>query len=578
VFNRYFKQEMDQLKELGAEFARVHPALAPMLSGPVADSDVERLLEGVSFQTALLRQKLDDEFPEIVQGVIRLIWPHYLRPIPATSTVAFTPKSVLNHSVTIPAGSPLASVPVEGTTCCFSTCYDVEIHPLRVLDVRFEYPSGQPPHITISMELSGINLSNWHPKSLRFFLGGNYSNAAILYLLLMRHLNKIIITPSEGGTPVAISPEFLKPIGFSDKESLFPYPSNAFHGYRILQEYFFAPEKFLFVDLTGWDQWQQRGSGSRFKITFELESMSASTPKITKDSFTLFATPVINIFPHEADPITLDHRRTAYFVRPVCSNPDHYHVYSVEKVTGFIRGTAEERVYAPFDHYKPDFREMPVYDTTCRNSIIHQHRIDTYLSVIYPAESGSLSPETLSISLTCTNGTLPEYLRIGDICMATANSPDVASFRNISPLTPAVFPPQGVNFLWRLISLLSLNYLSLAKVENFKALLNLYVFEECRSQATVMANKNRITGIEGIESNVSDQFVGGMLVRGRNITLSLRMDYYAGVGDMFLFGCVIEHFMGGYASMNSFTKLIVKEIMKGDTFQWPARLGVRPLI
>ena len=85
MFNRYFQDELANLRDLGAEFSESHPAIAPMLSGATTDPDVERLLEGVAFLTALMRQKLDDDFPEIIHELIRLIWPHYLRPIPSSS-------------------------------------------------------------------------------------------------------------------------------------------------------------------------------------------------------------------------------------------------------------------------------------------------------------------------------------------------------------------------------------------------------------------------------------------------------------------------------------------------------------
>src|SRR4030065_1851134 len=134
MFNRYYQEELAHLKELGADFARAHPALAPMLSGPSTDPDVERLLEGVAFLTALLRQKLDDEFPELINELMQLIWPHYLRPIPSTTLIAFTPKPSLRQSMTIPPEIQIASVPIEGTSCLFSTSYEVEVHPLPLLD------------------------------------------------------------------------------------------------------------------------------------------------------------------------------------------------------------------------------------------------------------------------------------------------------------------------------------------------------------------------------------------------------------------------------------------------------------
>ena len=64
MFNKYYQEELQNLRELAVEFSKVHPALAPMLSGPSTDPDVERLLEGVAFLTGLLRGKLDDDFPE----------------------------------------------------------------------------------------------------------------------------------------------------------------------------------------------------------------------------------------------------------------------------------------------------------------------------------------------------------------------------------------------------------------------------------------------------------------------------------------------------------------------------------
>ncbi|MBM4309123.1 MAG: type VI secretion system baseplate subunit TssF, partial [Deltaproteobacteria bacterium] len=250
MFNRYFQEELTHLRDLGKEFSRAHPALAPMLAGATPDPDVERLLEGVAFLTALLRQKLDDEFPEIINELMQLIWPHYLRPIPSTTLIAFTPKPNLRQSMTIPPGIQVASIPVEGTSCLFRTCYEVEVHPLVLVDASFTQPSGQPPLIKLLFETKGMKLSDWQPKTLRLFLAGDYPDASDLYFLLNRHLRRIHIKPLEKGKSCFLGPEDLKPVGFSDQEPLISYPSHAFPGYRILQEYFISPQKFLFLALT----------------------------------------------------------------------------------------------------------------------------------------------------------------------------------------------------------------------------------------------------------------------------------------------------------------------------------------
>jgi type VI secretion system protein ImpG len=577
MFNRYYQDELAYLKELGAEFSRAHPALAPMLTGPTADPDVERLLEGVAFLTALLRQKLDDEFPELINELMQLIWPHYLRPIPSTTIVAFTPKPTLKQSQIIPSGIQIASIPVEGTSCLFKTAYDLEIHPLNLLDASFAQPSGRPPVIKLLLELNGLKLSDWQPKILRLFLSGDYPNASDLYLLLRRHIKQIIITPQEKGTPCILSSDLLKPVGFSDQEALIPYPSQSFPGYRILQEYFISPEKFLFLDLHGWERWQNRGDGVRFELSFELEDLPFSPPRIKRENFFLFATPVINLFSHEADPISLDHRKTHYLVRPSGSNSRHYQVYSVEKVTGFIQGTAQERPYVPFELFNPDPQSNPAFHVTVRQSPI-QVGYDIFLSVAYPPGAGPPVSETLSIELMCTNGSLPESLRVGDLSQPTSSSPEFVEFKNTGPPTTSILPPLGTNLIWRLLSHLSLNYLSLAQAGNLRALLGIYVFPESRDRTALLANRKRIGGIEKIEAKPSNRLVSGMMMRGQEIKLQLRQDQFASQGDMFLFGCILDHFLGGYASINAYTKLTIQEVLKGDLYQWPARLGDHPLI
>ena len=142
MFNRYFQQELSFLRELGAEYSEAHPAVAPMLSGPSSDPDVERLLEGVAFLTAQVREKLDDEFPEIIHELIQLVWPHYLRPIPSCSIICFTPKPALKQPLKVKSGVQVASVPVEGTVCLFQTCYDTEIHPLVLRETEYIDPAG----------------------------------------------------------------------------------------------------------------------------------------------------------------------------------------------------------------------------------------------------------------------------------------------------------------------------------------------------------------------------------------------------------------------------------------------------
>lgn len=577
MLERYYRKELAHLRELAAEFAAAHPALAPMLAAGSTDPDVERLLEGVAFQTGLLRRKLDDDFPELVHDLARIVCPQYLRPVPATTIVAFTPKPSLTGSETIPAGTKLASVPVDGTRCLFRTCAAVELHPLELTNATFQQPAGEAPAITLSFALNGMPLENFSPHALRLFLAGDYAAAAELYLLLRRHLQRITVTPDTGGNGAVLPPEALQPAGFAPDEAVIPYPPQVFSGYRILQEYFTTPQRFLFLDLVGWERWQNRGRCSGFSVRFQLAPFPLPAPTVKNESFVLFATPAVNLFSHDAVPVQLDHRRERYLVRPEALPSDHAQIFSVDSVTGLTSGRQQQREYLSFERFRKVTAEQPAYHTTTTASPINRG-FDVHLSVAYPKGEGLPEAETLSITLTCSNGRLPEALRPGDLCQGTDTSPESATFSNITPITQTIMPFLEKDLLWRLLSHLSLNHLSIANAENLRALLFLYLSEEHSNAPLIAANRKRVEGIEEVTAQPTERLIGGIPVRGTEIALQVRVENFAGPGDLFLFGSVLDEFLSGYASINSFTRLRFEEATKGEKILWQPRLGKQILL
>ncbi|MDD2335647.1 MAG: type VI secretion system baseplate subunit TssF [Geobacteraceae bacterium] len=561
-----FHLELSRLRELAAGFADANPALAPLLNGSMTDPDVERLLDAVAFHNDLLERKLRVEFPKLIHQLADIILPHYLRPIPATTVIGFTPKPNQEQSVTIPAGSQLSSAPVNGTPCCFTTTVDLEIHPLELRDVAIIQASGRNAEIRLSLTSSAQSLSHWQPRSLRLFLAGDRASATELYQLLRLHVTRIVVTPSDGGAGVTLPPECLKPEGFDDCEVLFPYPLQAFLGYRLIQEYFHLPEKFLFFELSGSDRWLHRGEGKQFTVSFELDDVPSVLPRIGQGSFVLHAVPAINIFPHDADPIQINHHASRYRIRPSGSASAHYRILSVDRIRGYCRDSCRERTYVPFDLFSLDTIEAPVYYTS-RERSQGRDDFDTHISVAFPTGVPFPDKETLSISLTCTNGTLPESLRIGDICVPSPTIPESLTFRNITPVNPGYPPFLGPDLLWRLTCHLYLNHVSLGSVEHLRTLLQLYV----PHGGPESANLKRISGIEEIQVLPSECRVAGDILRGSEFRMAVRQDHFAGPGDLYLFGCVIDRFLVDYASINSYTKLVMGEVLKGESYQWPIR-------
>ena len=574
MFNRYYQDELNKLKGLAVEFSHANPALAPMLSGSSADPDVERLLEGVAFLTGLTRQKLDDEFPEFVQELANLLFPHYLRPIPSCTLVSFAPKGVQMEPINVPAGSKLDSVPVDGTPCRFRTCADVLVQPVTLASARLVNGSGKAPQIVLTFALDGIDVTQFTASSLRLFLGNGYADASRMLLLLVNHVKSVGVSVV-GGDVCDLGAKALRHSGFDCE--LLPYPSQAFQGYRCLQEFFVQPEKFLFVDVLGLDKWVARTQGSRFELIFTLDHLPDWMSDVRDDSFMLNVTPAVNLFEHSADPVNHDHRSSEYRLMPEAANRLHYQIYSVDSVVGYQQGAAKERPYLPFGLLRHDGTAALSYHTTLRAATVGRGS-DVFLSVAYPPGETPL-PETLSVQITCTNRQLPEGLKLGDLCKPTSSSPDRMSFRNIRPMTSPLNPPTGEALLWRLVSHVSLNFLSIASAVNLRALLGLYVFSERQEQGQEVANRRRVEGIQEVTATRETRLVGrGSVLRGQQIRIKCRSDFFAGIGDMYLFGCVLDRFIGDYAGINSYTRVELEDAFTGAVFTWPPRLGLQPLL
>jgi len=577
VIEKYYQRELSHLRDLAAEFAKAHPAVAPLLSGPSSDPDVERILEGTAFLSGMVYEKLDDDFPEVVHGLIQLIFPHYLRPIPAATLIRFTPKRGLMETVRVKAGTAIDSVESEGTRCTFTTSYNVDLHPVSVTGGNFE-SHGSSGKMTLNLGLAqNLQLASFKADSLRFHLGGDYAEATRRYWLLFTRLKEIRLVPGDGGAPMSLRPSALRRVGFDDDEALIPFPARSFPGYRVLQEYFVLPEKFLFFDITGLNAWRTRGQGGSFSIELVFEGLPQEMPPMRAEHFLLYVTPALNLFPYHADPILLDHKRPEYAIRPSTQNREHYQVFSVRRVTGFVQGTVQEREYLPFEMFNPQVEATPVYSLHHRLSPLGG-AAELHLSVAYPGAQEMPRQETLSIDILCTNASLPETLRVGDVRLSTESSPELAEFTSIRPPTAPLQPPLGNNMLWRLLSHMFLNYLSIANTENLRSMLKLYIFTETRDRVSVLANTRRVDAIVDLKVRAVERFVRGRVARGQDIALTLDRQGFAGEGDMHLFSSVLDVFLGNYAAINAFTRLTVEDTLRKERFAWPERLGDRPLL
>ena len=578
MFNKYYENELHKLREAATEFAKAHPVTAPLLMGPSMDPGAERMLEGVAFLSGLLNQKLDNEFQKFIRETIELIYPQFVRAIPATSIVLFEPKPGQTEPVQVKAKTTLAANKVEGTTCQFQTCFDLEVHPLKTTSTKLNRIRENITHLEVNLELQGTTLDHWHIQDgLYFFLGGTYPRAAGIYMLLYNNLKSIILR-SEDGKQFTLSTDHLEAIGINMDNQLLDFPVQSFSAFRLLQEYFILPYKFFFMKLTGIEKWLERGKSNRFSIIFELHDIPEDIPPVSKDTFIFNSIPVINLFEYKMDPITLNHQAEKTLLRPNPLQPNHYQVYEVENVFAYTPGVSEKKEYisiTSFAGHKSD--TQPVYQLLRERSIINNYP-EAYLFFPYVDKFNEIREETLVVTLKCTNGRLPEKLRVGDICVPTFDSPETLEFRNILQPTYSIEPSADlINFL-RFISYLSLNFLSLARLDNLKSALKLFLSSEDQDKPRLIANQKRIEGISSIKTSPVDKIHRGRIIRGNKVEMEVLADQFAGLGDVYLFGTVINSFLSAYTSINTFIQFNIKDLNSGVSFKWPVKIGNRTLI
>ncbi len=588
AFNKYYEDELSYLRELGREFAHANPELAPFLSEGGNDPDVERLLEGFAFLTGRVRQKIEDDLPELTHSLIALLWPHYLRPIPSMSIVEFTPVvNAISECKLIEKGVELDSIPVEGTACRFRTCYDVALYPLDLDAVELKQ-DGLGCRLKLTFELqAGASLEQLNLQSLRLHLHGESSVSKTLYLWLCRYLDGVSVKAVGDGSAnnrFDLKASAVQPVGFADEDGLLPYPPNSFLGYRVIQEYFALPEKFLFFDITGlaplvnFDRTLQR-----FEIKFEFSRTFDDGFRLLRDNFRLFCTPVINLFSQDADPVRVDHAKSEYRVRPSGRDPAHTEIFSIDHVEGWIQGSGKRREYKSFESFEhcTDVGEndLPIYYRTRLHPAVVGKGIDSYIAFVGPDERQAVPPtETVSLQLTCSNRNLAEKLRAGDIRVATGSSPEFATFKNIDVVTASMMPPLESGLHWRLISGMALNYISLTNIEAFRNIITVYDFRSLNNRQAERINQLRLSGLVNVRVEAIDLLHRGLPIRGLRTHLDMQEKNFSSEGDMFLLASIFDVFLSLYASVNSFHQLVVKGVEHGEVYQWPTRIGQQPLL
>jgi type VI secretion system protein ImpG len=588
----YYQRELSYLRSAGADFARAYPRIASRLQlGPegTPDPHVERLIESFAYLTARVQRSTDSDFPRLTDALLGLLHPQLASSVPAMAIARFSAEAPPPTGAVLPRGLAVAALTNDDLRCRFRTCYKTTLWPIR-LDPPGHLATGHWNFLDRETAVSAIQLTFRGPPAsfaalaggeLRLFLGGTTGTVHRLCDTLLGACDRVVFIAANGQRVILPAADALCQVGFESDEAVMPDTAQGHPAYRLLREYFSFPEKFRFLDLAIPPEARLPGlsASDQLQVLFLLPETPRGGFALSGDSFQLGCTPVVNLFPQVADPIRLDYRHGEYRVIPDARLERVMEIHSVLAVHGSLAHGERRTEYAPYfsvNHATED--RLPQSFWMARRlptGRADTPGMDTWLSFVdLSLEPSSPDAQTVFVQTLCTNRLLPEQLPAG----AGLEPEQPASGARgvlITPPTPPRPAPAAGETPWRLVSQLSLNYLSLtdgpAALDAFREILRLY------APALDAASEQQIVGLRELSCRSVVRRIGEgvRMAPVHGLAIGLRVDerHFAG-GSALLLASVLERFFALYVSLNTFTELSLGSIQRrGIWHAWAPRLG-----
>ena len=618
---RHYNQELAYLREMGSEFARQFPKIAGRLGMEgieVADPYVERLMEGVAFLAARVQLKLDAEFPRFTQRLLEIVYPNYLAPTPAMLVAQFHPQlseTNLAQGFTIPRGSSMRSEGGKGdaTACEFRLAQDVTLWPLQIVHAEYftfapdlplnKLPLTQPVKGGVRLRIkttAGLKFNQLSLDRLRLFFSGGDEIAYKLHELCLGAPLGVAVAPAIQPWPwhQFLPPRSIQSVGYGDEQALLPVNLRSFQGYRLLQEYFAFPQRFLFFDIEGLGPIVRKHAEDELEIVLLFSRGEAMLENVVdRDNFSLFCAPAINLFPKRADRIHLSDNTFDYHVIADRTRPMDFEVFEVAGVTGYGVGSDSEQSFLPFYaayHNEGDGRQR--YFTLQREPRLlseSQKRVGTrssyigsevFLSLV-DAEAAPYSGDLrqLAITTSCTNRdlVLQMPLGMGKTDFTLDSAAPLEAIRCLKGPSRPYSPLWDGSLAWQFVSHLSLNYLSLMNNSEHEGVAALREMLELYAMTSDSGIKKQIEGVRNLSVKpiIGRLQTPGPITHGRGLEIALHVEELAFQGSSaFLFGSVMEQFFTRYVSLNSFTETVLFSSERGEIMHWRPRCGARPIL
>ena len=620
-----YEQELAYMREMGEEFAESYPKIAARLGMDgveISDPYIERMMEGFAFMAARVQLELDLQYPVLTQHLLEIIYPHYLAPTPSMFIAKLEPdpsQGSMEDGFLLKSGTSLRSPLRAGdnTACQFRTAHDVTLWPIRITEAEYLGGRGEvvaagvgenrevKAAIRLRLESIGeLGLAKLGLDELTLFMTGAGWEPWKLFEHIANDGVQVAgrsVDPRNDWTHVNRW-NTIEATGSDPDQAMLPFPGQSFDGYRLLQEYYALPNRFFFTKVGGLQPiLKQVNDGDAVDIYILLnQSVPALSGVIEPSSFELFATPAINLFEKRCDRVHVSGRDVDYQIIADRTAPLDFEIYGIDSVKGISSEGKDDIDFEAFysaDDYSAAGESYTAYYSLRRRMHQRSERqrlkgtrtsylgADVFINLVDQMQApygGDI--EQLSIKAIVTNRDLPMLLTIGKHA-TDFELPNGGPVKSIKALTPITRPRASLavegDSAWRLISHLSLNYLSISETDRgdpaaaIRELLGIY---------GPLGDKSLAKQLEGITKVWTRPIVRRMAdevlstaVRGLEVNVEFDETFYEGTG-VYVIGLVLQKFFAKYVSVNSFTETVIHSPDRGEIARWPAMSGQRHVI
>lgn len=560
------------LHEGAREFARKYPAAAPMLLEQGGDPDAERILEGTAYLCAKIHERLDQTAPELIQTLLREVFPESVMPVPSMAVMRFALSPGFTEPLLVARGTQLASKPIGGVSCIYSTMQDVTVLPLSAASVESETRSDMSGSVTLTLR-AAAPLEKFLPDKLGFHLTGGYSLASQRLIALLTRLESINV--SSGSSSVELPAAALSMQRSPLEDHRLPSGQAKNRAYAALVRYFCCPEQLTAFCVSGLKRLALTESARELKLTFRF-GRGAALPMFTDGAFAVNTVAACNVFQLHSEPIQADFTHEEYRIYPHVKDKQCVDILGVTGVTAVRRGGRAERC-RPYGLYS-ESRDGLIYNiryTMPEEGDLPEH----YISMPRrPDSEGGFDGCVISMDLICCNRGLPNRLLQGDICMPTDATPSKVIFENITAPSPMLAPPADEGLQWRFLAHMNANLLPLASAKALQQTLSLYVPRGGDAPELSVACAKKCQSVRAFSSSDEERLFHGRVFRGRRLLLELEPSGFVSHGDLWLFADSLDQFLAEFAPINTYTRLVLTVSGTDEKWEWAPRLGNRQLI